>query len=1021
VISGHCFYDFHPPDYYSPSWWLEMARPREMVKPNWFLPTWFTFASPTRAEHYLSLMNNIQGLMVPPDATVHRPSTPNPGGADQTAAIVETNKLAACLGTIFTQMPVARPPVAMLYSLSQNIYRQTRDMKHVGINDPHYNAMMYLYVAGKTIQNPFMPVLDEDVLDGTLAAHHRAVILGGIEHLDPAVIAGLEAFAENGGLVLVTADCTVQINRAVRLKAAAQHPKQAEIDKLYAEKKHGEAWRTLMLPSHVLKIIEPLTSEIRFYLDRNGIRPAFECDNPGIAASRQAEGDIEYLFAVNATYDSDLGTRNALRAATATIAIPADGRPVYDAVLGRPMPEFRKDGDRLKAELRFGPGQMRVFARTARPIGGVSVLQPAVINDSTIAQTPIRVQIGATLLDDGGRVLAGSAPLHIRIVDPLGATRYDLYRATKLGTLREDVQLAANDPAGEWRVIVRELLGGTEGSAAFAYRPAAQCGAIAGTGRRAVTFDLDREHIYRFFRTNRAVTIVRGTGDYNGPAAERLAKILEPWDVWCMVIDAAQAATVNELTDEQAKTWVGLDYAGTGAIKPGAGNPPQLAGFAIREPLILLGTPDDNALINFLSRYSFLPYKPVRDQFPGRGRSMIAWQRDGIAREQESVALIAYDADGMAEAVGSLYEMATGMEPLTPWRLPSRSSVVAASKAPAAPPPTEAAWQVELPDRVAAVKSTGRAAIVLALDGTLASVDAKGKIAWKTLLDTGHAWSGRMDASADGDLIVVGGRTALIGLNGKGKKLFEVPRPAPVGAGHAVPVVTFVAVSPDGKLIADGAADGTITVRNAKGEQLWAKPGWKADSQFFFQTAIFSADGKTLAALSDKQATVLRAADGAELAKIDGADCRFHPVRLGTNLLVSDGKQTVTVLSPVDGKVVGKMTSPGLTIAAAQTAVGCLAGTEEDGTVRLLKAVDGKAEDQAAWSYAAPRLIVKKIAAGPQIAVIYWGGTVHLLDHDGTVKAAVVFPQDVTDAAWLGDRLIVGTADGRIAGIDAKR
>ena len=81
----------------------------------------------------------------------------------------------------------------------------------------------------------------------------------------------------------------------------------------------------------------------------------------------------------------------------------------------------------------------------------------------------------------------------------------------------------------------------------------------------------------------------------------------------------------------------------------------------------MLGTPEDNPLINFLNRYGFLPYQPQRDVMPGRGRGYIAWQRDGIAREQESITCIAYDAPGMSEAVGTLYEAATGLDPLTRW------------------------------------------------------------------------------------------------------------------------------------------------------------------------------------------------------------------------------------------------------------------------------------------------------------------------------------------------------------------
>ena len=1028
LVCGHCWYDFGPPDYFAPTQFLEIARARELAKPNWFLPTWFTFASPTRVEHYLAFMTNIQGMMTPPDATVQRPSSPNPGSTDQTSAIVETNKTMLRLGTIFNTMPVTRPPVAMLYSLSQNIHRQVLDPKFNGNGDAQYYAMIWLYVAGKMIQNPFFTVLDEDVIDGTLAAHHKAVVLGGIDYLDPEVVAGLEAFIANGGLVLTSADCSVKIKGATALKATALHPDQAKIYELLAERKYGDI-TNMMKICDLFKMAEPLAAEIAAKLDEAGIAPVVQCDSRGIAAYRQAEGDIEYLFTANATPDLELEARNALRAAAVTIGVPNDGRPVYDAVLGREMTEFKKDGKTLKAGLRYGPGQMRALVRTARPIGGVQALTPAVIADYTVA-TPIRVQVGATLLDKQGGVLSGSAPLEIKVVDPLGAVRYDIFRATKLGTFRDELPLAANDPAGEWKVTVSELLSGTSGTASFTFKPAPQCGAIAGVQQRAVSFGLDREHIYRFFRTHRNVTIVKGTADFHAAAAERITQMLEPWDVKCDTVDAAQVNKSRELTEEQVKTWVGLDYAPSNSFKPGAENPPQVGGFVISAPVIILGTPDDNPLTNFLARYGFLPYNPVRDVMPGRGRGMIAWQRDGIYREQESITLVAYDAAGMAEAVGSLYEAMQGMDPLTPWKQPAANSVTAASKA-VKQPQAAVKWQVDLPDRTLAIKPVpGGRAIVLSFDGTLASINKKGKVLWQIGLDTGHAWRSRMDVSADGNLIVVAARRGLIAIDGKGRKLFDVPRPAPekTGVGHAVPVITFVAVSPDGSRIADGYFDGTITVRNAKGEVLWTNPGWKVDNHFFFQTAVFSADSTTLVALSDWQATVLNAADGKEIAKADGPDCRFEPIRMGANLLVSNAKEpapkqvgqretSVSVLSATDGKITGRLQLPGIVAGAALTPEGCVIGSEKDGTIRLLKAFDGKVEDQAAWSYSAPRKITKRIAAGPYTAVVYWGGSVHMVDSTGVLKAACMLPHDVADAAWVGDVLVVGLADGRVIGL----
>ena len=75
---------------------------------------------------------------------------------------------------------------------------------------------------------------------------------------------------------------------------------------------------------------------------------------------------------------------------------------------------------------------------------------------------------------------------------------------------------------------MKELLNNTQGSATFSYRPAPQCGVLAGITHRAVYFAYDKANIYEFFRNYRNVTIVTGSGDYNTAAAERLATALGP-------------------------------------------------------------------------------------------------------------------------------------------------------------------------------------------------------------------------------------------------------------------------------------------------------------------------------------------------------------------------------------------------------------------------------------------------------------------------------------------------------------
>ena len=741
VVSGHGGYHDYGLGYFNPSLFLEMARARDLGKPCWYLPTWYgnTTADHFRLEQYLSFQTNIQGMISPPDIDPF-----DPAKKPAAEGVVESNKLMARLGTIFNTFPVTRPPVAMLYSLSHLLHAQARDRSvNYAHGEDHGRNLFFTYLAGKLLHRQFMAVVDEDVVDGTLAANHKAIVLTSIDHLDPPVLAALEAFAAGGGLVLTAAGCEVKVKGAIDLGVTPTLPDAAIVDKLLAEKKYDEA-RPYLTVGKQIQAARPLAKVIEAQLDKAAIPPVFECDNPGIVATRQAAGDVEYLFAVNAAYDEAEGGFLSIKPTVATIALPDDRRPVYDAVRGGPAAGFQKQGGKLAGTFRFGPGQMRVFARTARPIFAVKALVPVLRRDLTLDEAPIRVDVGATVLTgrrlnmslsargptltDVSGVLAGSVPLVFRVTDPLGATRYELYRATNQGTCRLSLPLAATDPAGEWKVVVRELLRNTEDTATFVYRPLARCGALAGTARRAVAFAPDLDRIHRFARVHSDVTLVKGSSTFNDAAADRLAAVLKPWGVRVTTMPLADAAKARTLTEDEARTWCGLTYAGKGQVKPGDKNRPVLAGFAVRGPVILLGNPGDHPIIQFLLKERFLPFTPEPDRFPGRGRGMLAWQRDGVGRGQESITLIAHDAAGMAEAVGSLYEAVAGLRPLTPWQMPSAHSLTPATTAPGLVPEPATAWQVVLPDRAVAMKVAGGQLRVLTHDDSLTVVDAKGTV-----------------------------------------------------------------------------------------------------------------------------------------------------------------------------------------------------------------------------------------------------------------------------------------------------
>ena len=728
VISGHGGYSDWGPGYWHPSWTLEYGRARDLGKPVWYLPTWFNMSgNQFRLEQYLSFMTNVGGMAKPPDHVVHTPWKCQPA-----EGIVESNKLMAQLGTVFMHMPPDRGEVAVLHSLSQMLHAQVRDMQdpqtigrsgYEGGGHSRWKSWM-AWLAGRLINVPLFPVVEEDILDGTLAAHHRVLVIPGVDYLEPRVVTALERYIAAGGAVLVSDDSAVKIPGAKPVGCAIATDLPDRLAELRRQQKKQELAKLDTVGSYV-EAAMPFARALKAALDALGIRPAVDADSPWIAIQRQSHGDVEYIFVVNASWDGEEGRRNSIKPAEAKVWMPADDRPVYDAVRGGPAGEFAQRGDRLEAQLRMGAGQMRVFARTAKQIGGVDVANAIVTRDYTARTEPVRVEISAAVVDTHQASLAGAIPLHIRVTDPLGAVRYDLFRAAEHGRLRLRLPLAANDPPGKWRVVVRELLNRTQGQITFDYRAPGECGAIAGMPHRAVYFGEDREHAFRFFRTHQNITIVAGSSEYNAAAARRLAEILRPWSIRCTIVAAADVGPAP-ITVEEARTHAGLGFGRVNPDKP----KPEQVGFAVNGPAIVLGNPEDNHIIRFALVNGFLPYKPARDVFPGRGRGLLTWQRDAVSYGNESIMLIAWDAEGMSEAVGTLYEVCAGMEPLMPLEPPLTATISPATQPGHRAPEARVSWRTLLPDRAVALESADNGNLtVTAADGSVLTIDRAGKAA----------------------------------------------------------------------------------------------------------------------------------------------------------------------------------------------------------------------------------------------------------------------------------------------------
>jgi hypothetical protein len=462
--------------------------------------------------------------------------------------------------------------------------------------------------------------------------------------------------------------------------------------------------------------------------------------------------------------------------------------------------------------------------------------------------------------------------------------------------------------------------------------------------------------------------------------------MLKPWGVRVKTMAVEEASKPRPIAPEEAPTWVGLHSA-----RPGGDKSHGPCGFAVQGPVVLIGTPEDNALIKFALEEGFLPYAPTRRTSPAAARD------DRVAARLR----------GPQAGVGRAHRLRRRRD------LRSRGHALRDGRRPRAADGARAARDVDgrrreqgaredrgggrrleaaLPDRAVAWR---RREVLLALteDGSLTALDGQGKVQWQKSFDAGETLA--LDVSEK--LIVVGATHHVLGFDGSGQA--GLRRPGSVG--HLRGGLARTA----SRRLRHGRRKALARRRRRQGHR--DVGGGDAKNPEALRGGDVRADGKTLVALTAQEAHVI--ADGKVAHRMGGIGGRVRPVREGDAVLVPDGHEKVLVVA--DGK-------PGAAISVAKTGVvsvsGAAAGTEMDGGVRFLK--DGK----VAWEHKATRKLTKRVAAnGDRVAVAYWGGTVAVLE-GGALKSSQAFPYDVADLAWSNGKLVVGLTDGRLFGLDVK-
>ena len=335
-------------------------------------------------------------------------------------------------GTLIKDLPPMKAEVAMLLSTANAVLAR-RDPE-----DFMTNEAGHMYAKFLAAHVPVDPLYEIDVEEGKLA-RYKAVALPGCRVLPRHIYDAIKAFADAGGIVFADQHLVPSFPNVVTLP------------------RDNSAWGG-EAPLQKEDIDQAKT--VRDALDDTITRWA-DCTSPTVVLSTLVDGDNRYLFVVNnlrRTGDYMAPWGKVLDdgvAQSARVSIARTEGVIYD-VLARQEVIAETDHDRLSWDVTLAPGEGRVFA-----VLPGAVDEPRVTVPETVAKgTTARIEIDT--------YTEGRLPLRVTIRDSQGVeNEYSDYVLATEGNAAIDLPIAKNDPAGDWTVTARELLGGAETRAFF--------------------------------------------------------------------------------------------------------------------------------------------------------------------------------------------------------------------------------------------------------------------------------------------------------------------------------------------------------------------------------------------------------------------------------------------------------------------------------------------------------------------------------------------------------------------------
>lgn len=352
-----------------------------------------------------------------------------------------THTVVQPLGPTLLQVPDRQADVAMLESFASQMFAGRGSYGWSG----SWEADMHLILQWAHLQPKIL--FDETVVRDGLD-NYKVLVMPNCDVLTESVAAKVKAFQKRGGIVVADENLCPAIIPDI-LVPAYKRTGKPDVDKT---------------------ALQALATGLRQELDPFYTRYA-DTPNTDLVLRFRQYRDSDYLFALNdkRTFGDYVGQHGLVMEKglpnAGIVLVRRKGANVYDLVQHAAVPT-KPTPDGLQFDVNLGPGDGRLFLLTSQRLGGLQVQAPP----KAKLGTPVTVSI--TVSDLKGVPMAAVIPVQLQVLDPQGqAAEFSGYYGVKDGKLSLRLDLAANDPPGQWTIKAKELASGLTATDRLAVAP----------------------------------------------------------------------------------------------------------------------------------------------------------------------------------------------------------------------------------------------------------------------------------------------------------------------------------------------------------------------------------------------------------------------------------------------------------------------------------------------------------------------------------------------------------------------